>query len=342
LRENYFFTDTPEGWNRRLLKKCGYGLHEFSYCLAYYLRDPDFKFQYPLTTDPPKVFEYKNSKYYEDLRGKIRKKKREKSIILKVEDLSDDERSYKLWCLAAPDNLSEHLDEISKEIRRMQEELLDRPIWRRRGRPEEIKNIIAGIYAQVILLKDGRTDWYFISWLLNWFWNCLKETCYHEDLEGKDPYFMYYNLRSECYRIMKNPNKENEIENAKEFFFPNIRKRKPVRIEFRKYLISIDKEDDKRPLIVFPNGMSFKEDNTLREAAAALKMPSPKKKRKKEVTITLYVTKDDYRALMKYEELRKDGNKEISLKRIWGIQLKKAISPSSARTPGRVKTAVGI
>jgi hypothetical protein len=306
---NFTLPKTPEGWNEFLLNRYGYGFYEYALCFAFYLRDPRFEFSCSVETGIPRVSDIKTHAYYEDLKDKIRKKKSEIKAILEVEDLSDDENSYKTWYLKAPTYLSKHLDEISKEIRRMQEELLDRPIWiRGRGRRVEIRNIIASIFAQVSL-KNGQTEWVVIEGLFRSFWDFLEGAPYRKELGEVKEDIMYYKFQNEYKEIAKDSRKECEIQNWALIFFPVPRKKKFVNIKFKKDWITIDERYSRDPLITFPDGTSFREDITLRKATPPLKDFPVKKKRKKEKAFTIHFTEDDYRAVMKYKELTKDGNK---------------------------------
>jgi hypothetical protein len=298
------YPETPEEWDKLLLNIYGYGFHEFAYCLAWLLRDPRFSFQYSEDTDLPEIVVARHRNYYKDLERYIREKKKEKNTILKAENLNEE--TYYLY---ADDDLAEVLDKINKEIRLKTEELMEKPIWIKRGRPVEVKNIISSIFAQVIV-RNGRTDWYTISALLEWFHKSLIGVSYQKDLAGRNRHFYYFNLRNEYYEIIKDSKKENEILRLKEFFFPISRERKPVRIAFGKHSITIDREDGRYPLIAFLGNESFKEDIKLRKVMALLNI-APKKKRKEgnEKAITIRFSKRDYDNYKKYIELTKNDVK---------------------------------
>lgn len=307
---------TPEDWNKFLLKKYGYGFYEYALCFGVFLRDPHFRIYYSEKIGFPKVSGLKGDRYYEDLKKKIREKKREIKAILKAEELHSDEKSYRAWWLATPPNLLKHLKEISLEIRIMEDELLNKPIWiGGRGRRVDIRNIIASIFAQVSL-KNGQTEWTVIEQLFWSFWDFLEGASYRQLLGKEKADLVYYKFQSEWREIAKDSSKKYAIEKWAKILFSISRKKKFVNINFGKKWITIDEKYSRYPLITFPDDTSFREDITLRKATPPLKDFPVKKTRKKEEAFTLYLTKDDYRALMKYEELRKDGNKEISLKRI--------------------------
>jgi hypothetical protein len=303
---------TPEDCNEFLLNRYGYGFYEYALCFAFYLRDPDFRFQYSVNTELPEVLGYHPRGYYEDIERERRKKIREKNTILNTEGLSEN-----YFCSEAKSHVVEHLNDINKEIRQMDEELLDRPIWiRGRGRRVKIRTIIASIFAQVIL-KNGQTEWVNIEELFWSFWDFLEGASYRKELGEEKADFFYYKLQNEYKEIV--PRKEYEIQRLARIFFPVPRKKKFVNIKFEKDWITIDEKYSRYPQITFPNSPPFREDITLRKATPPLKDFPVKKTRKKEEVFTFHVTKDLYLAIKKYEKLKRERDhlfKELNLIKI--------------------------
>jgi hypothetical protein len=297
---------TPEDWNRFFLKRYGYGFFEYMTCFAFYLEDPYFKFRYIIKNGFPEISDIKHAAYYEELENKLRRKKAEKKAVLKGQELTEDGMSFKAWWLAAPPHVLEHLEQISLDIRRMEDELLERPIWiRGRGRRVKIRSIIASILAQVTL-KNGQTEWTVIDQFFCWVWDLLGEVYYRKFLgKGKED-FAYYKLREEYKEITKHSAKEYEIQKWAEIFFPSSREVKFHNIEFGQSAISIGRKHTKHPVIKFANGTEFKEDLGLRkkEAVPRVAHKLSRKQREPERTIKIHLTKDDLAALQKYRDLR--------------------------------------
>jgi len=307
------FLKTPEDWNKFLLRRYGYGLFEYMTCFAFYLADPSFKLRYTIKDGFPEISDVKHAGYYKELRDKLRRKKAEKKAILKGQDLTADERSYNCWVWAAPPHVLEHLEQVSLDIRRMEEELFERPIWiRGRGRRVEIRNVIASIFAQVTL-KNGQTEWTVIEEFFCWVFHLLGEVHYREFLGERTVDFVYYKFQKEYEEITKHGPKEYEIQRWAEIFFPSSGEIKLHKIEFAKFTPLIEEEHSKDPVIKFPDGTEFKEDFELRKRVAVprvahkLSRQEREMRRQPEKTIRIVL---DKKASEKYEEYKKMREKE--------------------------------
>jgi hypothetical protein len=263
-KKHHTNTKTVEEWENFLLERYGYGIFEFSYCIARMISDADPRYSFA-RKELPNILRRGRSKYYEEIKSDLKRKKKLKDYIINklsyflklVGQLGEGKITEKeSRFIIEIYGLEPLLEKIDREICFHEESLMMKSIWRRRGPLFKTRYKVASIFAQIIKNNRG-PNWVEIEDLLWWFYDNLRDATYCKEFGTKDEDFVYYHLKNEYYVIRSNEKRRKDIEYSREIFFPVPRKRKPFRIEFNEDYININTEDNRFPLISFPNRVTF-------------------------------------------------------------------------------------
>jgi len=257
----YSIPKTIESWNSFLWDRFGYGLYEFSYTLADTIVNKNSKYGLPLQTKLPKILLMNRNEY---LRDEIKMMENLKSYIIRR--LFDYLKSTGWW-----DGIKEPSEKIIDDIIEIFELLpffkhLDKEIEglkehiQGKGRPQEIRNLIVSIWAEVMKDKE-KAYWPIIEGLLLWFYHRLKKTRYCEilgsDSISKTDFDRVY-LRNAYYRIKRDEQKSEYLNFLRNKYFPQPREYPWIYIEFNKEYIDFVPVEKGGLLLKFPDGDTYR------------------------------------------------------------------------------------
>lgn len=256
------FPTTAHDWDSFLIDKYDYGIWSFSFSIAKMIAGANRKYCYDPETEFPRSFNYALDKF---MKKEIERRERLKTIIINtyhdslcdwgwVEEGEPTEQEINFIKDIYKDAGS-HLESIDKEIKGFKR---FRPFWKKEGRPIELKNIIASVWAQILKDKRG-SNWKQIEYLLRWFFNKFKigKAVYYKALGNNSEEFFEYNIRHEYYVIKRNEHNRKNIEILRKIYFPLSKLYPLSRIEFKKDYINFPLPTEKGPLITFPDGETF-------------------------------------------------------------------------------------
>lgn len=263
---DYKIPKSTEDWDSFLRIKYGYGIYEFSFSIADMIVLRNAKFNYsPQTKLPEKLISGRNV-YFRD---EIKMRQNLKSHI--IMRLFNYLKGVGWW------------DEFKEPTKRIIDEVIEiydlgpffkklegeiewykdsRDIWGREGRPPEIRNFIASIWAQIIRNKKG-ANWSEIEQLFIWFYHKLKKTTYC-GLLGTDRAhrsdFDRFNLRNAYFRMKKEKRKRDFIDYHRDKYFSIPRQNPELSIEFEKKHIDLIPRETGGLLLKFPEGDAYRAD----------------------------------------------------------------------------------
>lgn len=258
---------TANEWDS-FLQKYGYGIWEFSFCIAGIIRMVEFKYTFSPDTKFAPMMKYGRREYYEILGNRINKMKKLKEIIInklnaylvdfgyrQEEKLSQGRIDHIVKIFELEQFfyvLDEETNGLEKDVMKVKQ------IWRKRGHPVETRYLIASIWAQVMKDKRG-INWRMILLLMDWFFDNLSDAIYSSIL-GKPEDFLEYNKFEKEYHVIKRDKKRKEhIDMLSKAYFPKPRRKRFRKIDFKKDYINVGGLylDNEHPLITFPNGVTF-------------------------------------------------------------------------------------
>jgi hypothetical protein len=239
-------------------EKYGWGLFNFAYSLTCLIMESNLKYFIPPIIELPDFLKYGGHEYYKFIERDIKtKKKLKKDIIKKLRQFPQVDGMYKddADSIFELYNLKPFFKILDKQICHQEDTLATKFIWGKRGRPVEMRNRLAFVWAQV--MKDRRgINWMKIYFLMSWFYEKLEKTTYCK-LLGIDGDFDEHNLRKEYYVVTKDKNRQRDLQSAKEACFPSPKKERLNMIEFHKDYINLWPRIDELPALSFPDGESI-------------------------------------------------------------------------------------
>ncbi len=256
---------TSQDWDSFLLEKCEYGIWYFSFCLAKLIAEADLRYRYAPGTKFARASIYGVKDFF-----KIeceRRRKLKASIIKTYYDSLCDwgwiERRKEEPIEKDINFIIDIYPEVGALLNKLNDEINDfkefTPFWEKKGRPIEIRNIIASIWA-LVMKEKGKSPWENIEYLLRWFFEKFKngKTEYYKALADNINEIYENYLKKEHYVIMRNKHNKKNIEYLRGLYFPLSKQRQFYqRIEFKKDYINFPLLTEKGPLITFPDGETF-------------------------------------------------------------------------------------
>jgi len=251
--DNHLVPKTVKGWDSFLIKEYGFGIWNFSYCLADMIIIKEGKYRYHPQTELPRILLSNRNEY---LREEIKIRENLKTHIIEILDNSlrgigiEKDKETQLNFIIDVYNLKPFFKHLNNEIEGFKSSM------RKRGRTPETRYQIASIWSQIVKGKRG-TNWACIEYLLGWFFKKLFKTSYCKILGNEYVDFYRSGLRDRYYVKKRDKKNRKNIEIFRERFFPAKRPLPLLRIEFKNDYINLSPANKKGPLIIFPDGETF-------------------------------------------------------------------------------------
>jgi len=255
--DNHLVPKTVKGWDSFLIQEYGYGIWNFSYCLADMIIRKEGKYGLHPQTELPRILLTNRNEY---LREEIKVRKDLKTYNIEKLDNSlrgtgwEKDKETQINFIIDAYDLKPFFKHLDNEIEGFKSSMM------KKGRTPETRYQIASIWAQILKGKRG-TNWACIEYLLGWFFKKLFKTSYCKILGNEYVDFYRSGLRDRYYVKKRDEKNRKDIEIFRERFFPTKWPLRLSRIEFKKDYIHIshqfDEPNENSALIIFPDGETF-------------------------------------------------------------------------------------